>query len=63
MDYPVLKDPNSQLASRLNISSIPTLLIVDWKNNIVYRHQGYRTGDDAFIEEELKNLLGEKTDE
>ena len=56
--YPVLKDPNSQLASRLNITSVPTLLIINSKNEIVYRHQGYRTGDEKIVEDELKKLLG-----
>jgi len=61
--YPVLKDPNSQLASRLNISSVPTLLIINYENEIVYRHIGYNSGDELIIEKELKKILGENPDE
>ena len=60
ISYPVLKDPNSQLASRLNITNIPTLLIINSENEIVHRHQGYHSGDDKIIEAEIKKLLGEK---
>ena len=61
--YPVLKDPNSPLASRLNVTSVPMLLIINSENEIVYRHQGYRSGDEEIIEDELKKLLGFSSDE
>jgi thiol-disulfide isomerase/thioredoxin len=61
--YPVLKDPNSQLASRLNVTNIPTLLIVNSENEVVYRHQGYRFGDEKIIEEEILKILGEPMNE
>lgn len=61
--YPVLKDPNSQLASRLNIINVPTLLIINSENQIVYRHQGYRSGDEKIIEAEIKRLLGDNNDD
>ncbi|MEJ2053008.1 MAG: TlpA disulfide reductase family protein [Calditrichaceae bacterium] len=63
IDYTVLKDPNSQQASRLNISSIPTLLIINSDNEIVYRHQGYRSGDEEFIEQEILNHLNSTENE
>lgn len=63
IDYPVLKDPNSQVASRLNISSVPTLLVINSNNEIVFRHIGYNSGDEIIIEEELKKLLGENLNE
>lgn len=63
ISYPVLKDPNSQLAAQLNISSIPTLLIINTKNEIVFRHLGYRSGDENLIEQQLKTLLENQTDE
>lgn len=60
---PVLKDPNSQLTSRLNVTNIPTLLIINSEDEVVYRHQGYRFGDEKLIEEEIIKLLGEEMDE
>ncbi|MEJ2544112.1 MAG: TlpA disulfide reductase family protein [Calditrichaceae bacterium] len=61
--YPILKDPNSQLASRLNVKNIPTLLIINSENEVVYRHQGYRFGDEEIIEEEILKILGEQENE
>ena len=55
--YPVLLDPNSELSARLNVASIPTLLIVNSEKEIVYRHTGYRPGDEKIIEAEIKKLL------
>ena len=55
--YPVLKDPNSQLASHLNVTNIPTLLIINSENEVIYRHQGYRFGDEEIIEEAISKLL------
>lgn len=61
--YPVLKDPNSQVASRLNIINVPTLLIINSKNEIVYRHQGYHSGDEHIIETEILKLLEESNND
>ena len=61
--YPVLKDPNSQVASRLNITNVPTLLIINSKYEIIYRHQGYRSGDEQIIEAEIIKLLKESNDD
>ncbi len=59
IEYPVLKDPDGALSSKLSISAIPTLLIVNSEREIMYRHTGYRPGDDKVIEAELKKLLSE----
>jgi len=61
--YPVLKDPNGDLSSKLNIASIPTLLIVNTQNEIIYRHQGYRSGDEKIIEEEIQKFLSKEFNE
>ena len=63
IQYPVLKDPNGELPAQLNISSIPTLLIIDKNNEIIYRHQGYRSGDEDTIKAEIEKLLSEGSNE
>ena len=55
--YPVLLDANSEVMVSLNVNLLPTLLLVDVNNNIVYRHQGYRKGDEVKIREEIRKLL------
>ncbi len=55
--YPVLKDPDGSLLSRLNISSIPTFLIVNQDNEIIYRHVGFRPGDEKNMEKEIIQYL------
>ena len=41
----------------LNINAIPTLLIADGKNEIVYLHEGFNLGDEKIIRSELNKLL------
>jgi len=61
--YPVLRDPNSEYASEVNISGLPTLLIVNADREILYIHRGYRPGDEKVIEEEIKKHLTSNEDE
>lgn len=55
--YMVLLDPNGDLASQLNITSIPTLLIVNAEREIIFRHTGYAPGDEKLIEQEILKAL------
>jgi len=57
LEYPVLRDENSEFASRMNISAIPTLLILNAKGEIVYRHQGFAPGDGEILSAKIKELL------
>lgn len=60
ISYPVLLDTNNELMGDMHIMVIPTLLILNSQDEVVYRHQGYRPGDEKVIAEELDKLL-EKT--
>lgn len=55
--YPVLLDSNSEVMVSLNVNLLPTLLLVDESDNIIYRHQGYRKGDEVKIREEIRKWL------
>jgi len=59
ISYTVLRDPNSEVATDLNVSVFPTLYIVNSKNEIVFSHEGYRPGDEKLIRAELERLLKE----
>lgn len=58
MNYPVLKDPEGELSTRLNVTAYPTLFIVNSKNKIVYTHYGFRSGDEKILKKEIERLLG-----
>lgn len=55
--YPVLLDINSQLMNELNLSAFPTLIVVNNVGKVVWVHEGYNTGDEKIIAEEIDKLL------
>ena len=58
--YPVLLDMNSEIMAKLNVTVLPTILLVDDQDEIVLIHQGYRPGDEKFIAEEIDKILKSK---
>ncbi len=59
IQYPVLRDPNSEISTELNVSQYPTLFIVNAENEIVFTHVGFLPGDEKMLQEELDKLLDE----
>lgn len=57
VNYPVLLDTNSEVMAKLGVRVIPTLLIVNSDNEIVYFHEGYKPGEEIAIREEILKLL------
>lgn len=55
--YPVLMDPSGELMGELNVTAVPTLLIVDKDLNIVYTHEGFSAGDELEIREIIEKYL------
>lgn len=58
IQYPILRDPNNEVTTELNVTAFPTLYIVNSKNEIVYTHIGFRPGDEKLLIEEIEKLLG-----
>lgn len=56
-EYEVLLDPNSDFKRALGIQTIPYVLIVDGKGNIVYKHNGYTEGGEAELLEKVRELV------
>jgi peroxiredoxin len=52
-EYEVLFDTNQELKRRMNIGSIPYVMIIN-DGKIVYQHSGYSPGQEEEIFEELK---------
>ena len=58
-DYEVLLDPNSDLKRALGVQMIPFVLIVDGKGNIVYKHNGYKDGEEEELIEKVRELVAQ----
>ncbi len=58
--YPVLLDSSGELMGELNVTAVPTLLIIDSDNRILYMHEGFSAGDEVAIREEIDKRLGGK---
>lgn len=56
-EYDVLLDPNSDLRRAFGIQTIPFVLIVDGKGEIVYRHMGYNDGEESELIDKVRELL------
>lgn len=56
VNYPILLDVNSEVMARLQVRAVPTLLIVNNENEIVYFHEGYKSGEEEEIREKLLQL-------
>ena len=60
--WEVLLDPNGQLPRALGIRSIPYVMVLDGKGNIVDKHLGYNDGAEEELLEKIKELnSGKKT--
>jgi len=57
IDYPILKDIDCEVMNTYQFQAFPTLIILDDEQNIVYVHEGFVSGDERKIEEEIVALL------
>ncbi|TRX66154.1 TlpA disulfide reductase family protein [Carboxylicivirga sp. M1479] len=57
LSYPVLSDIDNVVMQDLNITVLPTLLIIDTNGEVVYRHEGWVTGNEIELENQIKSIL------
>ncbi len=55
--FPVAWDSDKNVAKKWNPKSMPSTFIVDRKGVVKFVHMGYRDGEEAEIEKEIKSLL------
>lgn len=55
-EYEVLLDTNEELKRALNFQAVPYSVLVNQKGEIVYRHDGYKEGDEYELEKILAEL-------
>ncbi len=53
-DYIILSDQNEDLKKAMNFQTVPQTFVIDQDGKIVYTHSGYKPGDEAELEEVLK---------
>lgn len=59
ISYPVFLDGDQELMDNLNVSVMPTLLILDHHGKIRFFHEGYQPGDEKIIREKIQQLLSQ----
>ena len=57
LPYPVVLDPTSEYARKLQVSVLPTSILLDTEGRIVRTFTGYRPGDEKEIAREVEKLL------
>jgi len=60
IQYPILLDSNGELMGELNVTAVPTFLIIDSEYRILYAHEGFHAGDEKTIKEEIDKHLGSR---
>lgn len=57
--YPVLLDPNQDLANEFNVTVFPTLIVLNHEGKQVFTHEGFNPGDEILLRNKLTKLLKE----
>ena len=58
IDLPVLIDQTNQIMQQFHIMGLPAALIISAEGNVVYKHLGYKRGDEKVLRERMDELLG-----
>ncbi len=61
--FPVFFDTDKEILKSLGLSSIPATLIFDRNGDVIYKHIGYKKGDEEEIKEEIKKIISGEKDE
>jgi cytochrome c biogenesis protein CcmG/thiol:disulfide interchange protein DsbE len=57
VNYPVIRDIDTELMSDLGVTAVPTLLIYDSNGDLVFFHEGFRPGDEDVVRTHIKEHL------
>ena len=60
LELPVLLDRASQVMKQFQLLQVPSTLIISTSGEVVFRHQGYRPGDEKKLRNHLDELLRKK---
>jgi len=59
VSFPVLLDPDKEIARTYRVDNLPMLLLIDRSGAIRHVHRDYRSGDEKALLERIKPLLDE----
>ena len=59
VSFPVLLDPDKEIARTYRVDNLPMLLLIDRSGAIRHVHRDYRSGDEKAFLERIKPLLDE----
>lgn len=62
-NFTILLDPNSDVARKYNVPSIPYVVILDKLGNIAYTHLGYMKGDELKVRDKLDEILNQNEEQ
>jgi len=54
----VLLDPDSRIRELFDIEAMPTILVYNQQGDLVFKHMGYKPGDEEIIIDTLRALYG-----
>jgi thiol-disulfide isomerase/thioredoxin len=57
ISYPVLLDINQEWASYFQVTDIPTFIVLDTSDTVVWIHEGFTAGDGSLIKQKIDWLL------
>jgi len=57
VDFPLFHDDGKKLAGQCDLSTMPSSFVIDKKGVIRFIHSGYKEGDPAKFEQEIKSIL------
>ncbi|WP_430817375.1 TlpA disulfide reductase family protein [Carboxylicivirga sp. RSCT41] len=57
ISYPIISDIDNELLNELNISVLPTLLMINKDGDIIYRHEGWTAGDEKKLVQQINSII------
>jgi len=57
VEYPIIRDMDSELMSDLSVTAVPTLILYDARGEQIFFHEGFRPGDEEIIRDHIEKHL------
>jgi thiol-disulfide isomerase/thioredoxin len=63
LELPVLLDKTNEVMQQFHLTAMPATLVIAPDGEVVYKHQGYRPGDEEKLRQKLDELLATPTND
>lgn len=61
ISYPILLDSDNSVMVRIGVRAVPSLIVVNSDDEIVYFHEGYGPGEEQIIKQEILKQLKQES--